>query len=98
MALEGLRTSPHLALAKVLALLVDALDLCLILFPNCERLYGLHTSQSQQVRRETKEMAGGTFATQGRDPRHAEDGAITGSVVIICIVAASAGLIFGYDL
>ena len=59
---------------------------------------GLHTSQSQQVRKETEEMAGGTFATQGSHPRHAEDGAITGSVVIICIVAASAGLIFGYDV
>ena len=43
-------------------------------------------------------MAGGTFATQGSHPRHAADGAITGSVVIICIVAASAGLIFGYDV
>jgi len=43
-------------------------------------------------------MAGGTFATQGSDPRHAADGTITGSVVIICIVAASAGLIFGYDV
>ncbi|CAL0319346.1 unnamed protein product [Lupinus luteus] len=41
-------------------------------------------------------MAGGAFAVDS--PAGSFDGKITLSVVVTCIVAASAGLIFGYDL
>ena len=42
-------------------------------------------------------MSGGAFSREGSGGRN-EDGALTASVIIICIVAASAGLIFGYDV
>uniref|UniRef100_A0A2N9HMI6 Major facilitator superfamily (MFS) profile domain-containing protein n=1 Tax=Fagus sylvatica TaxID=28930 RepID=A0A2N9HMI6_FAGSY len=42
-------------------------------------------------------MSGGAFSREGSGGRK-EDGALTASVIIICIVAASAGLIFGYDV
>lgn len=41
-------------------------------------------------------MAGGAFAVDG--PVTGFNGKITASVVITCIVAASSGLIFGYDI
>ncbi|XP_042492766.1 sugar transport protein 5-like isoform X2 [Macadamia integrifolia] len=41
-------------------------------------------------------MAGGVFAVEGNDSGFA--GRLTMSVVITCIVAASGGLIFGYDI
>ena len=41
-------------------------------------------------------MAGGALAVDG--PTKGFDGQITLSVVITCIVAASSGLIFGYDI
>lgn len=41
-------------------------------------------------------MAGGSFAVDG--PATGLNGKITVSVVITCIVAASSGLIFGYDI
>lgn len=41
-------------------------------------------------------MAPGAFAVNGQDKSY--DGGITASVVITCIVAASGGLIFGYDI
>ena len=41
-------------------------------------------------------MAGGAFAANG--PANGFDGKITLSVVITCIVAATSGLIFGYDI
>jgi len=41
-------------------------------------------------------MAGGGFAIDA--PSNGFDGKITLSVIITCIVAASSGLIFGYDI
>lgn len=41
-------------------------------------------------------MAGGAFATDG--PVSGFNGKITASVVVTCVVAASSGLIFGYDI
>lgn len=51
-------------------------------------------------------MTAGVFATEGSSSRNdielsanaSVEGSLTAAVVIICIVAASAGLIFGYDI
>ncbi|XVF01572.1 hypothetical protein REPUB_Repub04eG0100600 [Reevesia pubescens] len=43
-------------------------------------------------------MAGGVITTHGNDNNYEHGPKLTVSVVIICIVASSAGLIFGYDV
>ena len=52
------------------------------------------------VRREFLEMAGGSFATAGVAKERAEQykGRVTAYVVIACVVAATGGSIFGYDI
>jgi hypothetical protein len=55
-----------------------------------------------------EKMTAGVFATEGSSSssrndvelsaKAAVEGSLTAAVVIICIVAASAGLIFGYDI
>ena len=44
-------------------------------------------------------MAGGGFAAaEGGHARHDYGGGVTVSVVVTCLMAASCGLIFGYDI
>ena len=43
-------------------------------------------------------MAGGVIVNNGNANNYAHGSKLTSSVVIICIVAGSAGLIFGYDV
>ncbi|KMT19877.1 hypothetical protein BVRB_1g009250 [Beta vulgaris subsp. vulgaris] len=73
-------------------------SLSLSLFHSRKEREGAQKRSITQEKLEHRRMAGGGFVVDGSRREGEMGGQITVAVVITCIVAASSGLIFGYDI